>query len=50
LNSSKPKKACYSCATVGSCSQIPVAEQVSSNLEKIVAKAENYMDKVINHG
>jgi organic radical activating enzyme len=50
LNSSKPKKACYSCATVGSCSQIPVAEQVSTNLEKVVAKAEKYMDKVINHG
>jgi organic radical activating enzyme len=50
LNSSKPKKACYSCATVGNCSQIPVAEQVSTDIEKIVAKAEKYMDKVINHG
>jgi hypothetical protein len=50
LNSSKPKKACYSCATVGNCSQIPVAEQVSTNLEKVVTKAEKYMDKVINHG
>jgi organic radical activating enzyme len=50
LNSTKPKQACYSCATVGSCSQIPVAEQVSTNLEKVVAKAEKYMDKVINHG
>lgn len=50
LNSTKPKKACYSCATVGSCSQIPVAEQVSTNLEKVVAKAEKYMNKVINHG
>ena len=50
LSSAKPKKACYSCATVGSCSQIPVAEQVSTNLEKVVAKAEKYMDKVINHG
>ncbi|MFT4776212.1 MAG: hypothetical protein ACI9B7_000580 [Oleispira sp.] len=50
LNSTKPKKACYSCATVGSCSQIPVAEQVSTDLEKIVTKAEKHMDKVINHG
>lgn len=50
LNSSKPKKACYSCATVGNCSQIPVAEQVGTNLEKIVMKAEKYMEKVINHG
>jgi hypothetical protein len=50
LNSAKPKKACYSCATVGSFSQIPVAEQVSTNLEKVVAKAEKYMNKVINHG
>ena len=50
LNSAKPKKACYSCATVGSCSQIPVAEQVSTDIEKILAKAEKYMDKVINHG
>jgi organic radical activating enzyme len=50
LNSNKPKKACYSCATVGSCSQIPVAEQVSTDLDKIVIKAEKYMDKVVNHG
>jgi len=50
LNSTKPKQACYSCATVGSCSQIPVAEQVSTDIEKIVTKAEKYMDKVINHG
>ena len=50
LNSIKPKKACYSCATVGSCSQIPVAEQVSTNLEKVVIKAEKYMEKVIHHG
>ena len=50
LNSSKPKKACYSCATVGNCSQIPVAEQVSTDIEKIVAKAEKYMGKAINHG
>ncbi|CCK77271.1 hypothetical protein OLEAN_C30950 [Oleispira antarctica RB-8] len=50
LNSTKPKQACYSCATVGNCSQIPVAEQVSTDIEKIVAKAEKYMDKVIKHG
>jgi organic radical activating enzyme len=50
LNSIKPKKACYSCATVGSCSQIPVAEQVSTDLEKIVMKSEKYMNKVVNHG
>ncbi len=50
LNSTKPKQACYSCATVGNCSQIPVAEQVNTNIEKIVTKAESYMDKVINHG
>ena len=50
LNSSKPKKACYSCATVGNCSQIPVAEQVSTDIEKIVTKAEKYMNKVVKHG
>jgi hypothetical protein len=50
LNSIKPRKACYSCATVGNCSQIPVAEQVSTDIEKIVTKAEKYMSKVVNHG
>ena len=50
LNSTKPKQACYSCATVGNCSQIPVAEQVSTDIEKIVAKAEKYMGEVIKHG
>jgi hypothetical protein len=50
LNSIKPKKACYSCATVGNCSQIPVAEQVNTDIEKIVTKAEKYMNKVVKHG
>ena len=50
LNSEKPKQACYSCATVGNCSQIPVAEQVKTDLDKVVKRAIKFMDEEINYG
>ncbi|GHB59049.1 hypothetical protein GCM10008107_05220 [Psychrosphaera saromensis] len=50
LNSEEPKRACYSCATVGNCSQIPVAEQVKTDLDKVVKKAMKFMDEEINNG
>jgi len=50
LLSNSPKQACYNCATVGESSNIPVAEQVSSDLVKLAAKAEKFMSEVIEHG
>ena len=47
LVSESPKEACYSCATVGQCSQIPVAKQMSTDLNKIVDKAERYLEKEV---
>jgi hypothetical protein len=49
LLSNKPKQACYSCATVGESSKIPVAEQVSSDLVKLAAKAEKFMREVLEN-
>jgi organic radical activating enzyme len=50
LTSNQPKKACYSCATVGACSQIPVAEQVNSDLVKISNKAMAFLREVTKNG
>lgn len=49
LSSNLPKQACYSCATVGANSKIPVAEQVSSNLVKLADKAEKLMCEELEH-
>lgn len=48
LLSNSPKQACYSCATVGQASNIPVAEQVSTNLIKLAQKAESFMNGELN--
>lgn len=45
LLSDLPKDACYSCATVCQSSNIPVAQQVSSDLHRIVEKAQTYLKK-----
>ncbi|WP_461535545.1 hypothetical protein [Spongorhabdus nitratireducens] len=50
LISVQPKEACYSCATVGNFSQIPVAEQIDTSLSKIVLKTEAFMEKAVNNG
>ncbi len=50
LLSYQPKEACYSCATVGNFSRLPVAEQMNSNLDKIASKAELFMQKVVTNG
>lgn len=47
LLSSVPKDACFSCATVGNSSQIPVADQDSDIFDEIVRKAQNYIKGVI---
>lgn len=49
LISNSPKQACYSCATVGESSMIPVAKQVNSNLVKLAAKAETFMCGELEH-
>ena len=43
LTAEEPRKACYSCATIGNESNIPVAEQTRDNFVKIILKAEQYM-------
>jgi organic radical activating enzyme len=45
LNASTPKAACYSCATVGCSSKIPVAQQTTTDLQKIFAKTIIYLEK-----
>ncbi len=47
LLTNQPKEACYTCATVGENSKIPVAVQVSSDLDKLAAKAEKFMREVL---
>ncbi len=49
LLSNQPNEACYTCATVGESSKIPVAEQVNSDLVKLAAKAEKFMREVLEH-
>ncbi|KMV31466.1 hypothetical protein AB733_04915 [Photobacterium swingsii] len=43
LTSKVPRDACYSCATIGNNSNIPVAVQTRNNIERIILKAEQYM-------
>lgn len=43
LMSVKPKESCYSCPTVGASSNIPVAVQLDSDIDKILVKAKKYL-------
>ncbi|WP_261859334.1 GTP 3',8-cyclase MoaA family protein [Photobacterium sanguinicancri] len=43
LAAKDPRTACYSCATIGNESNIPVAVQTRNNMAKIILKAEQYM-------
>ncbi|MDF4647535.1 hypothetical protein P3488_23880, partial [Vibrio parahaemolyticus] len=45
LSDDKPKKACYSCATINRESNIKVALQSSGNLERIAAKSIQYLNE-----